>query len=240
MTENWLLLLSEILGVVAVTWIVSKSPRWVLPRVSFRLPQRDGYLALGLFGSILALAFVYWRTSVDTRLLGGMGNWERPFLSLLALTLFVVTLLLLRQPLSAVGWNMNLLRQGALLGLSLAILTVFLQGKLSALLDGITPLEGQMLAVCAVLALAEETIFRGFIQPRLQAWLGRWIGLVLGAVLFALWTLPTALQLSGQVIALTFALSFVQGLVLGWVMDRSGHVLAPALYRTISFWIGLV
>jgi len=29
-------------------------------------------------------------------------------------------------------------------------------------------------------------------------------------------------------------------LVLGWVMDRSGHVLAPALYRTISFWIGLM
>lgn len=240
MTENWLLLISEVLGVVAVTWIVSKSPRWVLPRVSFRLPQRDGYLSLGLFGAILALAFVYWGTAIDARLLGGIGNWEKPFLSLLALGLFIITLLLLRQPLSAVGWNMNLLRQGVLLGLSLAILTVFLRGKLSALLDGITPLEGQMLAVCAVLALAEETIFRGFIQPRLQAWLGRWIGLLFGAVLFALWTLPASMQVTGQGIALTLGIAFVQGLVLGWVMDRSGHVLAPALYRAISMWIRLM
>jgi len=91
-----------------------------------------------------------------------------------------------------------------------------------------------------VLALAEESIFRGFIQPRLQAWLGRWVGLVLTAAMFAVWQLPAVWNAGWETILPSLGLAFAQGLLLGWIMDRSGHVLAPALYRTISLWMSIL
>jgi len=240
MNMNWLLWLSEALGVFAVTLLISVSPRWVKPRVSFRLPSRDGYIALGIFGLLLAFAVFYWGMTTAERWFASAGAWEPAMIAGLALVPCILMLFALRQPLSAAGWNMSLIRQGAFLGLALAILSVFLRGKLAALIDGITAEEGIRLAVFAVLALAEESIFRGFIQPRLQAWLGRWVGLVLSAVMFAVWQLPAVWNAGWETMLPSLGLAFAQGLLLGWIMDRSGHVLAPVLYRIISLWMSIL
>jgi membrane protease YdiL (CAAX protease family) len=56
--------------------------------------------------------------------------------------------------------------------------------------------------------------------------------------LYTLWQLP------GRIWVLPFAslgvlllVTLIQGLLLGWIMQKSGHVLAPILYRAVSLWM---
>lgn len=106
------------------------------------------------------------------------------------------------------------------------------------ILAGVSSPQTGLLLVYLVWAFAEETIFRGYIQPRLQSRIGKRWGWLATAGMFTLWQLP------GRLWILPFAsfwvvlvISFIQGLILGWVMEKSGHVLAPILYRTVSAWM---
>jgi membrane protease YdiL (CAAX protease family) len=143
-----------------------------------------------------------------------------------------------RQPFKSIGWNPQLLVPGLQMGVVLAFLTIFLRNRVMDVLSGVETPVMSLLVFALVISAAEETIFRGYIQLRLAWWLGKWQGLVLTAVLFTLWHLPTLLNgLSLENILAVTGLTFVQGLVLGWIMDKSGHVFAPALYRAVSIWV---
>jgi len=83
-----------------------------------------------------------------------------------------------------------------------------------------------------IAALPEETIFRGILQPTLQAKLGRGAGIVLTAAIFALYHVQFAF-------ALPLLIShFVTGLVLGLLRERTRTLWAPAIAHALV-WIVL-
>ncbi|MCP4657930.1 MAG: CPBP family intramembrane metalloprotease [bacterium] len=76
-------------------------------------------------------------------------------------------------------------------------------------------------------AVPEELFFRGYVQERLRSSCGEWGSILLAALLFALAHLlvePGWLR----------AAVFFPGLVMGWLRERSGGLLAPALFHWLS------
>ena len=242
--QSFLLLkLAEVLGVVAVLLIAGTSGRLLFRPVDFKYPAREGHYSIGLFVVIFALAFFYYRMGIrigftDQEVL---LPYSRQFL--LAIICLAVTTLLLfyrRQPLLSAGWgrrqNFNL---GLRMGIMLAFLSIILRGKVSALINGLTASEGLALLLILGICVAEESIFRGYLQLRFSSWLGQRNGWLITAGLFVLWRIPfLLLDLPG--FWLNISLLIVQSLLLGWVMQKCGHVLAPALYRTVSDWLILL
>jgi uncharacterized protein len=86
------------------------------------------------------------------------------------------------------------------------------------------------LAIGAFAGFAEETLFRGFLQPALQAKLGRWPGLLVGAIIFAVYHLnPRPLPLAGKL---------ALGLIYGVEREATGRLWAPALTHLLV-WVVL-
>jgi membrane protease YdiL (CAAX protease family) len=159
----------------------------------------------------------------------------QPLAAVAALFLVVVSILYRRQPLKSIGWNRLTLRNGLLVGVALGFLTIFLRARFNALFAGLTPVQLNALWLVAVICLAEETVFRGFLQLRLAWWLGKPWGLLLTAGLFVLWRLPFFLSAPATLLA-NLVSTLVQGLLLGWIMQSCGNVAGPAIYRFISMW----
>jgi membrane protease YdiL (CAAX protease family) len=82
------------------------------------------------------------------------------------------------------------------------------------------------------------------VQARLTAWLGSIWGWVLTALLFTLWSVPDKLVQWGTAspanLALGLAAALGTGLVCGWIMNKSGNILAPWLYRAFSAWTAVL
>lgn len=241
----WLGNLSEWLGVLAVVMIAGVSP--MLKRIhviEFRFPQREANYAFFLFALIYVFAFQFFLNPAlgffqqfATRFAGG-EDAVRMVLAVVSLLPFIVALIARGQPLKSVGWGKENLRVGFSVGLMLALLTIFLRGKFMTILSGVSTPQISLLLVYLLWAFAEETIFRGYIQPRLQARIGKPWGWLATAVLFTLWQLPGRLWVMPFAsFWVVLAISFVQGLLLGWIMQKSGHVLAPMLYRAVSAWM---
>jgi membrane protease YdiL (CAAX protease family) len=247
--------ISEWLGAVAVAWLFSMSPRFRNePPIGFKYARRDGFTALMLYGLILILAFVMkalrlpvfpeavrLAANPKTPVLGPapVANLDQALLAaLLALAAFVIALVIRKQPARGTGWNPALFRPALQVGFAIAILTIFLRNRVMDVLGGLNTPGLLTLLLAVGISLAEETVFRGYIQSRLDWWLGKWAGLVLTAALYTLWHLPVWLgQTPAQTTLILAGLTFGQGLVLGWVMQKSRHVIAPALYRSISIWV---
>lgn len=241
----WLGNLSEWLGVIAVVMIAGVSPLLKKIRLlDFRYPQREANFAFSMFALINVFAYLYFSNPIFSFLRAASSNFaggevaQRMLLAVICLLPFIVALIARGQPLKSVGWGRENLRAGLTVGLMLGILTIFLRGKFLTILAGITPQQASMLLVYLILAFAEETIFRGYIQPRLQSRIGQRWGWLATAALFTLWQLP------GRIYILPFVsywpvlvISLIQGLILGWIMQKSGHVLAPMLYRALSAWM---
>ncbi len=127
------------------------------------------------------------------------------------------------------------------MGVAMAILTIFLRNRVMDVLAGVSTASLTVLLLAVGISLAEETIFRGYIQLRLSWWLGEWAGLAATAALFTLWHVPAWLgRIPAETQLLLAGLTFVQGLVLGWIMLKSRNVIAPALYRSISIWMNFL
>lgn len=236
--------LVEWLGVVAVTLLLSVSPALKnRPRLGFKYPRREFGVALALFTLLFLLAMQYYAAHWGS-VLPSKGDprldelLPRALLALAALVVIGLALLLRGQPLRSAGWGKAVQSAGLQLGLALAVIAVVLQNKFSALADGISGADSFLLLGWLVLALSEETVFRGYIHPRLSAWLGpRW-GWLAGAVLWALWQLPGRLGVTPpDQLWLPLGLAVVQGLMLGWIFNKSDSALATGLYRAVSGWI---
>jgi membrane protease YdiL (CAAX protease family) len=243
----YLPLLVEWLGVIAVTMLLSVSPALKnRPRLGFKYPRREGGVSLALFTFLLLLAMQFYRSNwggilpaqADARL---DALAARALLGLGAAGVIGLALLLRGQPLRSAGWGKAAQSAGLQVGLGLAVIAIFLNNKLTALMDGLSAADAYLLLGWMVLALAEETVFRGYIHPRLSAWLGpRW-GWLAGAVLWTLWLLPGRLGVTPlEQLWLPLGFAFAQGLLLGWIYNKSGSVLATGLYRAVSGWIALL
>lgn len=244
----WLGYLSEWLGVIAVMMIAGISP--LLKRVrqiDFRFPRRETTFALSLFALIFLFAFQYFSSSILGFLhtasagLPGGENAGRMLIAVIALIPFLIALFARGQPFKSVGWSRDNTRAGLLTGLMLAVLVIFLRGKFTALVKGLGADQGSLLLVLLALCLAEETIFRGYIHLRLSSYLGKTWGWLATTVLFVLWQLPGRLGVlpTGELLPLLL-IALVQGLLLGWIMRKTGHVAAGALFRAVAAWLLLL
>ncbi len=204
---------------------------------------RDGIVALSLWALALAveICLVFgvipvpasFNLSTSYNPLAKFGM--QPLAAVVALVLVGVSMIYRRQPPKSAGWNRLTLRNGLLVGVALGLLTIFLRARFNALFGGLTPFQLNALWLVAVICLAEETVFRGFLQLRLEWWLGKPWGLLLTAGLFVLWRLPFFLG-SPEVLLANLVITAVQGLLLGWIMQNCGNVAGPAIYRIISMW----
>jgi len=239
-TNEILLYVSEWLGVIAIIWALRLIPAFQFKPVGFVHPMREGIVSLSLFTSMLLVAIVVMmgRTqySLGTPALVPPVLWVRLVVGVIGLLVFGLSLLTRRQPLLSVGWNPKRLSNSARLALVMGILSIFLRGKAFTVTNGFTPTEVTTLLVWLGIALSEETIFRGFIQMRLNAWMGERYGWLATAVLFVIWSVPFALA---DPATMAFRLVFVlaQALILGYLAQKAGHILPVWIYRAISEWL---
>jgi len=243
--SNLLNFIPEFIGVAAVVWIVRASPRFRFRPIGFVKARRDGLVALGVW----LLAFIL-QISLFTSL--APGEWINKYLpggdnllkdqilyALIGLALAVVAMSYRRQPPKSAGWNRLTLRNGVLLGLALGLLILLLRQRTNNILDGVTVTEGNAFLLAALIGLAEETFFRGFLQLRLDWWIVKPWGILLTAGLFVVWRLPLLLR-APETLWASLILTAIQSLLLAWMMKSSGSVAAPALYRTFSIWCTLL
>jgi len=245
-TRQFIALASEMIGAVAVTMLLTLSPKYKqTPALGFRYPRREGVLSLVLFAGLFLLSFFIYRGQMEVvkilpeSIPASLDDlYQRAVVSVVGLLIFIAALAYRRQPARSAGWNRTLLSSGLQLGLAIIILTVFLHGKFLTLLKGISSEQGIALLLLFLLGLAEETIFRGYIHLRLSSWLGNTPGWLATAGLYTIWQLPRLMgALPASQLSIELGLALLQGLLLGWIMQKCRNVLAPTLYRAISGWI---
>jgi membrane protease YdiL (CAAX protease family) len=247
--SNIIVFVTEWIGVIAIAILLGLSRRFNVPRIGFLYARRDGIIAISLSTVIIVFAYFYNTTISPARFPTPLRIAPAPVQDLLQVLIlasicllpFIVALVVRDQPVRSVGWSPALITPGLQMGVAMAILTIFLRNRVMDVLGGLALPVLSSLPIALGVALAEETIFRGYVQMRLTWWLGAWPGIVLSAALFTLWHLTAWLNvLPTQEMLFLCGLTFVQGLVLGWVMNKSGTVVAPALYRAISIWVTLL
>jgi membrane protease YdiL (CAAX protease family) len=240
------------MGVIAVTILLSVSPALKARRpVVFKYSRRELFISLGLYALVLIATVLYsggyirglvpYAPAVGDAFTFTPEDLVRQALLCVVLAApFVLALVIRRQPWLSAGLAKTGMRAGWQMGLGLGLITVFLTGKTYAILDGFTQAEVWYLLAALITAFAQEFVFRGFIQLRLVNSLGATWGWIATAILFTLWRLPEQIFLHG----ISFAslgwnifLVLGMGLILGWVMRKSGNILAPGLYHALHIWV---
>lgn len=239
------------MGVVAVTLIAGLSPRFRRRPLIFAYPLREGVVALG---GLLLVAAILWTgfpgfptpayaapvVSGDRPLRYSRDDFLRQVtVAVLAAAPFILAMIVRRQPPLSAGWGKATRSPSLLLGLALGLITLFLRGKVYAILNGVSPGEIYYLVAALAVSLATEFIFRGFVQLRLAGWLGEIPGWLATSALYALFQLPQTILVYDANPAqwgVQIARALVAGLVYGWVMRKSGHILAPAIYSAFHTW----
>jgi membrane protease YdiL (CAAX protease family) len=243
---NWIAaiapLLSEWLGAVAVMLLFALSPAFRRRIIPFKYPQREAIACAALFIVGLIMAFALQGNIPPLDLLSGQQLdplWQRVAIALVMVGLAGMALFIRRQPLRSAGWERANFKPSSLLGIALVFMAAFLRGKIYSLLDGVSAREGIALLLWVVAAFAEETVFRGYLQLRLAAIFGDRYGWLAVVPLYMVWNLPRLL-LDPASLPLSLVLLAVQGVLLGWIARRSNGVLAPAMYRAVSEWVGML
>ena len=232
---------SEWIGVIAVTLLLTLSRKLVARPVAFKYQRREVILSTILALALIAAAFYANLALKLPTLPDGQEHVGNQLLWAAAILLPVALLLVIRrQPLLSVGLSRPSLSLGLMLGAALALITIFLRGKVYSLLDGVSADEFNYLLISLVLALAGEILFRGFIQLRFTAWLGRTGGWLATSLAHFLFCLPFIWLMNGGVLSAVWfpvIVQLLQSILLGWIMRRSGNVLAGGLYQAASFWV---
>jgi len=240
-TAQWVGLVSEALGVIAVIMLLGISPRLRrVPPLQFQYPRREGLVALALGGGMVLLAFLMAAQPATAREIqrGGIASlYPALSLAVLAGVLSGAALIYRRQPLRSAGWGRALFGPALQIGIAVGLLSIFLRGMLTRLLGGVSPEQAQALLLLLAIAVGEETLFRGYLQPRFSAWLGSLPGWLLSAGLFVLYQSPRIFLLPAESQWTGWGVTILHSLLAGWTMMKVRHVAAPALYRAISGWL---
>lgn len=94
-----------------------------------------------------------------------------------------------------------------------------------------------------IVGFYEETVFRGFLQTRLIAWLGQMKGMVLTAVLFSLTHITSRLiyqQLSISNAIISSLPLIPCALLFSYIMLKAKNIAAPAIFHAGFDWINKV
>lgn len=246
-TDSILLIAAEWIGVAAVGMLAGLSPQLQKVRpLQFLFPRREASVTFSTNAILFIFSiFLYWRYFTAASVPGLINPevlWQRIVLDVLTLAAFGAALFTRKQPLRSALWGKDALRPNIQFGLLLAVLVIFLRGKIFAIINGVDADEGLAFLQLLIISTCEITAFFGYSQPRLSSRFGENIGWMISAVLFALWQIiPLALHgATGQAALFQVGLAVGHGLILGWITRKSRHVLAPILYLTLSQWLFLI
>ena len=157
----------------------------------------------------------------------------------------VLAMRLRREPWASAGVSDHNLGRSLAVGVVLSVVTVagaFLGGdrRFSRVIAGLAASHFWALLKYALVGFGEEFVFRGYLQTRLEAWLGRWQGWVVTSVVMALSHVVQRVAVAGMspLDALTSSAALVPvSLLMGYVMLRTGNVVAPGLFHTFADWV---
>ena len=237
-----ILTLSGWLGVIAVILIASLSPEFKnRPPLIFKYPTRERNAALitVLVFFLLSIALAVFTPDWILTLPGRFSpmQWTIAVLSILIVLIAFLVLRYRKQPFLSFGWHKKLWRPASRLGIALVFLAFFLSGAISRFKEVLSSDSLLTFAFLIVIHLAWETAIRGYLQPRLSAWLGGTWGWLVTSLLGILLVLPIGLSfgLSNEFLLHTIGNQFI----LGWIMKNSGHVFPGAIWAAASAWLAL-
>jgi membrane protease YdiL (CAAX protease family) len=256
------LLFSEFIGVVAVIRILSITPALKnRRRLNFKYPGREGGAALSIGVLIVVATAALVRVAGADIAQAGQFSWYPSLLGAPALPaitpaaiaaqiFFTAALVLIvaasvylrKQPLLSIGLGRNT-QAGLQLGLALALLTIFIHGKISLIIRGMAGSGTNALIMAVLTVVGEEVVFRGYIQPRLSSWLGDWRGLLATAGLSLAWWSVVAigfLPLTGLALVGAIIYRLLLEVLLGWLMKESNSLLAPVIYHLAHLWVAFL
>lgn len=142
------------------------------------------------------------------------------------------------------GVTSNNLGKSILLGCLLGLISIVTCGPcLAGILGGMMNMNHFWAFLQdTVVGFSEEFAFRGYLQTRLGAWLGRWQGWLVASVMMALIHIPQRIYMSGfdaTTAFLSSAYLIPISLIMGFVMLRTGNIVAPGIFHTFSDWVGV-
>ncbi|MEZ4389137.1 MAG: CPBP family intramembrane glutamic endopeptidase [Candidatus Krumholzibacteriia bacterium] len=146
---------------------------------------------------------------------------------------------------ASVGWTRR--GRGRAVGLGLAIgafwsVVMILRSARPAaeILAGLGAAQAWYFANHLVVGATEELVFRGFLQQRLEAWLGTWRGWLLASLIMALahWGQRlTVMEMSPRDALLSSLYLIHHSALLGLVMLRSRNLAAPVIVHAFTNWL---
>jgi membrane protease YdiL (CAAX protease family) len=148
-----------------------------------------------------------------------------------------------KESLHSAGISGTNLWQAAIIGAGLAAFTFFPQpGEPAAQLAPFTRTHAKALVFYSFVGFGEEFLFRGYLQTRLVAWLGAMRGWILASLIMALVHLPGRLLQGMDLLhSVGSCLSLIPvSLLMGFIMLRTGNLLAPGLFHTFGNWVRIL
>jgi len=147
----------------------------------------------------------------------------------------VLVVFLMKEPVSSLGVHRKNLLPSFGIGLFLCLISVYhARIDMDFILDKIGALP-----LYLIIGFVEEIIFRGYLQSRLIAYLGNMKGWLFTTFFFALIHIPQNYYINGQDLNVSFINSMwllpISGL-LGYVMLRTGNIVAPGLFHAFINW----
>ena len=238
--------------VFLATWAMRLRPgSWKIER-----PGKSALVALVVAVAILAAyaAYFYIRKGdkppsstvlpVDLRFTAGK-TMKRVFLDgLFIVAPVLIVIRIRREPWSSTGFSSHNLWRSLAISLPLCVMVLFSSGP--SVIDTLQNLSiGHIWALgrASTIGFGEEFLFRGFMQIRMMSWLGRWKGWVVTSLVMALTHITPLLleQGMGPLDALVSAAMLIPvSLFLGFVMLRTGNVVAPGLLHAVAGWVNFL
>jgi len=169
-----------------------------------------------------------------------LGSW----LNLVVVTALIIFILLRKERLSSIGIGRDNLVKALCFGLMCGAISIVVQG-IVPLINGcaLAPFNqilNRFIYQLVFIALAEEIVFRGYIQTRLYGMIkGEIIAIMTGALLFSVMHLPYMYILSGVAELFTLqtlvllAFWFAMHIILNFVYRRTGSIFGVVLFHAL-------
>jgi membrane protease YdiL (CAAX protease family) len=138
---------------------------------------------------------------------------------------------------ASAGLTRALLGRSVGIGLTLAVIWLIVSGAFRELASA-RPEHGYVLIAALSVGLAEEIMWRGYLQSRLVSWLGSRRGISLAAMLFAAFHIPQR-WLAGVVgadLILQIVIVALLGVVFGLLQAATRNVTLPVIVHTTIDW----
>ena len=169
-----------------------------------------------------------------------MGSW----LNLVVIVALLLLVLLRKERLSSIGIGGENLVKALCLGLLCGAISIVVQG-IVPLINGcafapLNQIMNRFIYQLVFIALAEEIVFRGYIQTRLYGMIkGEIPAIMTGALLFSVMHLPYMFILNGVAELLTLqtlillAFWFAMHIILNFVYRRTGSIFGVVLFHAL-------